>query len=58
MKDVGIIGAAVACYLLVLFFQNALQLPQIVSYALGGIILLAQTPPVPDAPAGFRCGYA
>ncbi len=39
LKDVGIIGAAVACYLLVLFFQNALQLPAGVSYAMGGAIL-------------------
>ena len=41
MKDVGIIGAAVACYLLVLFFHDALQFPQIVSYALGAVLLLA-----------------
>jgi len=40
LKDVGILGAAVACYLLVLFFQNALQLPSLVSYGLGGAILL------------------
>ena len=39
LKDVGILGAAVACYLLVLFFQNALQLPATVSYVLGFGIL-------------------
>jgi MFS family permease len=41
MKDVGILGAAVACYLLVLFFQNALHLSPILSYALGAVLLLA-----------------
>jgi MFS family permease len=41
LKDVGILGAAVACYLLVLFFQNALGLPAVVSYVVGGVILLA-----------------
>ncbi len=40
LKDVGILGAGVACYLLVLFFQGALGLPQMVSYAMGGVILL------------------
>ncbi|MHA3775281.1 MFS transporter [Verrucomicrobiota bacterium sgz303538] len=40
-KDVGILGGAVICYLLVLFFQNALQLPVAVSYALGGVLLVA-----------------
>jgi MFS family permease len=39
LKDVGILGAAVACYLLVLFFQNALQLPSVAAYAMGGVIL-------------------
>ncbi len=38
-KDVGILGGAVACYLLVLFFQNALHLPQIASFAMGLVIL-------------------
>src|SRR4029079_15583316 len=33
-------GSAVACYLLVLFFENALQLASTASYALGGAILL------------------
>jgi MFS family permease len=40
MKEVGILGSAVACYLLVLFFQNALQLPSYVAYILGGVLLL------------------
>ncbi|MEY4325171.1 MAG: hypothetical protein RIS24_1342 [Verrucomicrobiota bacterium] len=39
LKDVGVLGAAVACYLLVLFFQNALQLSPAISYALGAVIL-------------------
>lgn len=39
LKDVGILGAAVACYLLVLFFQTALQLSPAVSYAMGAVIL-------------------
>ena len=41
MKEVGILGSAVACYLLVLFFQNALQLSPAISYALGGVLLIA-----------------
>jgi MFS family permease len=40
LKDVGILGAAVACYLLVLFFQGALHLSATISYILGGVILL------------------
>ncbi|MFM7213856.1 MAG: hypothetical protein ACKO3H_03145, partial [Verrucomicrobiota bacterium] len=39
LKDVGVLGAAVACYLLVLFFQNALQLSPSVSYVAGAVIL-------------------
>jgi len=39
LKDVGVLGAAVACYLLVLFFQNALQLSPAVSYVAGAVIL-------------------
>jgi hypothetical protein len=39
LKDVGILGAAVACYLIVLFCQNALQLPVGVSYAVGAVLL-------------------
>lgn len=39
-KDVGVLGAAVACYLLVLFCQNALNLPAAVGYAIGGALLI------------------
>lgn len=39
-KDVGILGAAVACYLIVLFAQNALGLPQTVAYGIGGALLI------------------
>ncbi|MEN9283536.1 MAG: hypothetical protein RLZZ179_1029 [Verrucomicrobiota bacterium] len=41
MKEVGILGAAVACYLLVLFFNKALQLPEAVAWGLGGLLLVA-----------------
>ncbi len=41
LKDVGILGAAVAAYLLVLFFQNALGLSQGVAYGMGAAILIA-----------------
>lgn len=40
LKDVGILGAGVASYLLVLFFQNALHLPNIAAWGMGGAILL------------------
>ncbi len=39
-KDIGLLGAAVACYLLVLFFQGALGLPGFVAYGLGAALLL------------------
>ena len=39
-KDVGIIGAAIACYLLVLFFKNALSLPDMAAYGIGGALLV------------------
>jgi MFS family permease len=39
-KDVGLLGGAVACYLLVLFFQNALQLPNAAAYGIGFALLL------------------
>src|SRR5262245_36269810 len=39
-KDVGILGAAVACYLVALFFQGALQLSAPVSYGSAGALLL------------------
>jgi len=41
MKEVGILGSAVACYLLVLFFQDALKLPNAVAWSLGGALLVA-----------------
>lgn len=41
LKDVGILGTAVAAYLLVLFFQNALGLSQGVAYGMGAAILIA-----------------
>ncbi len=40
-KDVGICGGAVVCYLVAKFFADALQLPPIVSYGIGGVLLLA-----------------
>jgi MFS family permease len=40
LKEVGILGTAVASYLLVLFFQNALQLSDGISWAIGGAILI------------------
>jgi MFS family permease len=39
-KDIGLLGAAVACYLLVLFFQGALGLPTAVAYGMGAVLLL------------------
>ena len=39
LKEVGILGAGVACYLLVLFFQNALNLPNAVAWGIGGVLL-------------------
>ncbi len=39
-KEVGILGAAVAAYLLVLFGQKALGLPDAVAWAIGGAILV------------------
>jgi MFS family permease len=40
-KDVGILGAAVICYLLSLFFAGPIGLSQNVSYAIGGVLLIA-----------------
>lgn len=40
LKEVGILGAAVACYLLALFFQSALGLPDAVGWVIGGVLLL------------------
>lgn len=39
-KDVGILGSLVACYLLVLFFQGALHLPDAAAYSLGAALLI------------------
>src|SRR6185503_15329211 len=41
LKDVGIGGALVVCYLLSLFCQNALQLPPAVGYGISGVLLIA-----------------
>lgn len=38
--DVGILGGLVVCFLLALFFSNALQLPTAVSYGLAGALLI------------------
>jgi len=40
-KDVGILGAAVVCYLLSLFFAGNLGFPPAVSYAVAGALLVA-----------------
>jgi MFS family permease len=39
-KDVGILGSLVVCYLLVLFFQGALQLSSVMSYGLGAALVV------------------
>jgi MFS family permease len=39
-KDVGILGSLVVCYLLFLFFKDALHVPQYVSIAIAGILLV------------------
>ena len=41
LKDVGILGAAVICYLLTLFFSETLHLGDTVGYIVGGALLLA-----------------
>jgi len=41
LKEVGILGAAVACYLLALFFQSALGLGDAVGWVIGGALLLS-----------------
>jgi len=41
LREVGILGAAVACYLLVLFFSGALNLPAGVSWGIGFVLLAA-----------------
>jgi len=40
-KDVGLLGALVICFLLSLFFSNALGLKTVVSYGLAGALLIA-----------------
>lgn len=40
LKDVGLLGALVLCFLLALFFDDALGIPQVWSYALAGILLV------------------
>lgn len=40
LKDVGILGAAVVCYLLSLFFAGNLGLPQGAAYGLAGVLLI------------------
>jgi len=39
LKEVGILGAAVAAYMLVLFFQDALKLPNVAAWGIGGVLL-------------------
>src|ERR1041385_6359711 len=39
-KDVGILGALIVCFLLALFFNNALGLSNAVSYGLAGLLLI------------------
>jgi MFS family permease len=39
-KDVGMLGAAIVCYLLVLFCQSALQFSAPVAYSIGGVLLI------------------
>jgi MFS family permease len=41
LKDVGIMGALVVCYLLMLFCQGALGLSQPVGYGVAGVLLIA-----------------
>jgi len=40
-KDVGLLGSAVFCYLLALFFAGSLGMSSTVSYALAGVFLIA-----------------
>lgn len=39
-KDVGILGGIVICFLISLFFKNALQLPSTVAYGIGTALLV------------------
>ncbi len=40
LREVGILGSAVACYLLVLFFQDALKLPDAAAWGIGAALLV------------------
>jgi MFS family permease len=40
LKDVGLLGALVLCFLLALFFDDALGIPQAWAYALAGVLLV------------------
>ncbi|TLD71228.1 MFS transporter [Phragmitibacter flavus] len=40
LKDVGLLGSAIACYLLVLFFEGPLGLPTGAAFAIGGVLLI------------------
>lgn len=40
LKDVGLLGALVVCFLLALFFNDALGIPQVLSYVLAGVLLI------------------
>lgn len=40
LKDVGLLGALVLCFLLALFFDDALGLPQTWAYSLAGVLLI------------------
>jgi len=40
LREVGILGSAVACYLLVLFFQDALKLPDPAAWGIGAALLV------------------
>jgi MFS family permease len=41
LKEVGILGSAVACYLLARFCMDALQLPEVASYGVGLVLLVS-----------------
>lgn len=40
LREVGILGSAVACYMLVLFFQDALRLPDAAAWGIGAVLLI------------------
>jgi len=41
LKEVGILGSAVACYLLARFCMDALKLPEVASYGVGLVLLIS-----------------